>query len=613
MAGRSALAVFPTGGGKSVCYQLPALLLPGVTLVISPLIALMKDQIDFLTRRGIPAAKLDSSLSAEEVREIHTKLRGGELKLLYVAPERFQNERFLAELGRLSISLMAIDEAHCISEWGHNFRPDYLKLAGIARDIRAERVLALTATATPDVVRDICRAFQIAAPDAVVTGFARPNLAILTTPVPAKLRATALRDRLLSRPAGSTIVYVSLQQQAEQLAAYLQQAGLPAEAYHAGMPPEAREATQNRWAAARDGIVVATIAFGMGIDKADVRYVYHANMPKSLEAYSQEIGRAGRDGLPATVEWLVDPQDLRVLENFVYGDTPLAHQLARLLDYLVSQPGEIAVSQYELSQLCDLRPLVLRTALTYLELRGALLRGTSFYAGYEFRPLRPMDEVTTAFPGVHGEFVASLFGAARRGRIWYALDPDRAADQLQVPRNRILRALEVMEERGLIELRSSDVRDRYERRFTPEEVPTLLRDLVDKFERREHQELARLESVSRFPYQTECHAMRLATYFGQLDTTPCGHCSVCQGQIAVPVTDATEAIDLSRLNSSEWFELRSRYPNELREPRQAAKFLCGLTSPAFTRAKLSRNPLFGALTECPFDSVVKALASATEA
>src|SRR6478736_1076937 len=228
LAGRSALAVFPTGGGKSLCYQLPALLLGGMTVVVSPLIALMKDQIDFLQRSGIEAARLDSSLDAAEQRAIFDRLRSGSLKLLYVAPERFNNERFLAQLARARISVFAVDEAHCISEWGHNFRPDYLKLAERARDLAAERVLALTATATPAVVADIRAGFGIQESDAIVTGFYRPNLTLLTTPVTAAERAGLLVDRLRERPPGSTIVYVTLQRTALRVAELLAAQGVPA-------------------------------------------------------------------------------------------------------------------------------------------------------------------------------------------------------------------------------------------------------------------------------------------------------------------------------------------------------------------------------------------------
>ncbi|HEY3110310.1 MAG TPA: RecQ family ATP-dependent DNA helicase, partial [Chloroflexota bacterium] len=256
---RAALAVFPTGAGKSLCYQLPALLFDGLTLVVSPLIALMKDQIDFLTGRGVPAARLDGSLSTEQFREVDRRLRAGELKLLYVAPERFNNERFLGQLARTRISLFAVDEAHCISEWGHNFRPDYLKLAAIARDLRVERVLALTATATPAVVRDICAGFGIPPEAAVVTGFYRPNLELRTLAMRDAERDAALQEALAARPPGSTIVYVTHQKSAEEIAARLAEAGLPARAYHAGMDDPDRTAVQEWWAASDRAVVVATI------------------------------------------------------------------------------------------------------------------------------------------------------------------------------------------------------------------------------------------------------------------------------------------------------------------------------------------------------------------
>ena len=225
LAGRSAAAVFPTGAGKSLCYQLPALMLPGLTLVVSPLIALMKDQIDRLKKRGIAAARLDSTLTADENRTLMAALRAGELKMLYVAPERFVNERFREAIQRLRVSLFAVDEAHCISEWGHNFRPDYLKLAQFAKLCHAERVLALTATATPPVLKDICHGFGIVPQCAVRTGFYRANLMVLTTPISTSERDATLVDRLKTRPLGPMIVYVTLQRTAETVAATLAAAG----------------------------------------------------------------------------------------------------------------------------------------------------------------------------------------------------------------------------------------------------------------------------------------------------------------------------------------------------------------------------------------------------
>jgi ATP-dependent DNA helicase RecQ len=283
LAGRSAAAVFPTGGGKSLCYQLPAVLLPGLTLVVSPLIALMKDQIDGLSARGIEARRLDSTLDADDYQAVMDDVRSGRVKLLYVAPERFNNERFRQAIDRIPISLFAVDEAHCISEWGHNFRPDYLKLPKFAQQYRADRVLALTATATRQVLDDICREFGIAPESAIRTGFYRPNLTLLTTPVSAADRDRLLLDRVRSRPAGSTIVYVTLQATAEGVAKTLSAAGVTAKAYHAGMNDEARVAVQDWFMQSEDGVIVATIAFGMGVDKRNIRYIDHYNQPKSLE------------------------------------------------------------------------------------------------------------------------------------------------------------------------------------------------------------------------------------------------------------------------------------------------------------------------------------------
>jgi ATP-dependent DNA helicase RecQ len=288
-------------------------------------------------------------------------------------------------------------------------------------------VLALTATATPAVVEDICRAFRIAPADAIVTGFYRPNLRLATTPVRAEERDALLLARLRGRPAGPTIVYVTLQKTAERVAQALRDAGggLDARPYHAGMETDARTAVQEAWMVSDAGVVVATIAFGMGIDKADVRYVYHYNLPKSLESYSQEIGRAGRDGQPSIVEMLACPDDVPTLENFAYGDTPTPAALDGLLRELLGRGPEFDVSLPDLSSRHDLRPLVLKTILTYLELMGVLRQGTPFYAGYEFRPLggASVAEVAAAFEGEPGRLVADLFAHAKKGRIWYALNP----------------------------------------------------------------------------------------------------------------------------------------------------------------------------------------------
>jgi ATP-dependent DNA helicase RecQ len=601
----AALAVFPTGGGKSLCYQLSALGFEGVTLVVSPLIALMKDQIDFLAGRGIDSARLDSSLSIEESRDVNRRLEAGSLKLLYVAPERFNNERFLHALGRLRIALFAVDEAHCISEWGHNFRPDYLKLAATARSVGAERVLALTATATPAVVEDVCAGFGIPRECAVVTGFYRPNLELRFTPVEAVERDALLISRLRERAPGPTIVYTTLQKTSERVAESLAQAGLPARAYHAGMEAEERTAVQEWWMASDRAVVVATIAFGMGIDKADVRYVYHYNLPKSLESYSQEIGRAGRDGAPAIVEMLACGSDVPALENFAYGDTPTGSAVRLLVEELLAAGGDFDINLQALSSRHDIRPLVLRTALTYLELLGVLRQGTPYYAGYEARPLLPVSEIIAAFQGEPAQFIRRLFGLAKKGRVWYGISPEKAAAVMEQPQARVVRALEVLEERGYVELRSSDVRHRFTRLRPAEDPEALASELAERFRRREAQEIARVKQVLQLATLDRCQANALAAHFGELRSEPCGHCTRCLTGSARRLPPPREQAPLpAGLDTASFRALRAAHPQALREPRQAARFLCGLSSPALSRARLSRHALFGACEERRFQEVL---------
>jgi ATP-dependent DNA helicase RecQ len=407
--GQDTLVIMPTGGGKSLCYQLPAMVLEGITMVVSPLIALMKDQVDAMMEKKIPATFINSSLSPAEMDDRIARMQRGEYRLVYVAPERFKSERFVAALAPLSIALFAVDEAHCISQWGHDFRPDYLRLKWALKDLGQPPVAAFTATATPEVRADIIEQLSLGKfgrkpPQVFVSGFARHNLTLAVTHTANKAaKLERILDTIQMHKTG--IVYCATRKNVEKVFEHLAAKRAPAIYYHGGMTEEQRTKAQDRFMSGACPVAVATNAFGMGVDRADLRFVTHYDIPGSVEAYYQEAGRAGRDGEPAFCELLFNYADVRTQEFFIEGANPTREIIAGLHQALLRlcKRGPIEKPMSEIAEHVKAakNDMAVGSALYLLERAGFIARdyqqGSRTYTTRLVEPAKSLDELALDF------------------------------------------------------------------------------------------------------------------------------------------------------------------------------------------------------------------------
>ena len=569
LAGRSALGLLPTGYGKSLCYQAAAELMGGVSIVVSPLLALMREQVDTLLSLGIAARRFDSTLSDAERETLLGELAAGQVRLLYVAPESLEHPLLAAALGK--ISLFIVDEAHCISQWGHSFRPDYLRLPAWVRAHSVTAVMAFTATATQRVVQDLCETFSIAPECVVSVSPYRANISrsvrVVQDPYPELCEHLSHPENL------PCIIYARTRKSAEALAARL-----GAACYHAGQPAEVRERVQDDFLHNRGNarILVATIAFGMGIDKPDVRSVVHVNLPSSPEAYIQESGRAGRDGLPARSLVLLSGADRVEARNRIYAAEPDAEGVLRCVRWLLPAAPRV-VSLWELGATCDVPEDMPARAMEQLRARGAIVELAS---GYKYYKVRPLFALETILDGREPTEIARLR--------WLAEHLEGEVEQAAL-------AWDCSYAEAMEQLRECEAAGEWSLSWrqralciAPGEQPLQARDVAEglsaRYAQRREEDLARLAELEGMLSSPTCLNAALETYFtGASLPAPCGNCPACSGAVA----------ELPPFPPAQPLPPESELPGFDR-PSQRRRFLVGISSPALMARRLWSHRHFAA-------------------
>ena len=570
LQGNDTLALLPTGGGKSICFQVPALCKPGVCLVVSPLIALMQDQVAALKQRGIKAVSLDSSLSFVQVDRALDNCAHGDIKFLYLSPERLKSELVRTRLGMMKVNLIAVDEAHCISEWGYDFRPPYLEIVEVREILPKVPILALTATATPEVVNDIQQKLGFARTNLLQKSFERKNLAYM---VLEEQDTFGRIQKILGRVKGSSIIYVRNRKMTKLVAHQLNGLGISASFYHAGLSFDERKARQASWLNNSTRVMVATNAFGMGIDKPDVRTVIHIGMPDSLEAYFQEVGRAGRDGEKAFGVALVkhaDSESLRykLKQGFPPKET-IIKVYERLSGYFQLAVGS-GVEHYfpfdiiEFATRYELDIKLVNDCLGFLERSGYIIRTESSDPRPRIQFLASTDAVYQAkvTDPVHEKVIETLFRSY--GHLYEEEVPvnlNLVAKRCELPKARVEKVIQLLRQQQILS---------YE---LPQGLPKILFENGRQpskhlhfpkavYEKRLETIRRRIEEVIRFMENKEfCRSQILLKYFGETETTHCGHCDVCLSLNSEELDDQT--FDLASTRLKELLKDRSLSVNDL--------------------------------------------------
>ncbi len=543
LAGKDTVVVLPTGGGKSLCFQVPALAMPGLTVVMSPLISLMKDQVDALTAKGLPAAFINSTLTSGQISDRLARVDRGEIKLLYVAPERFDFGRTAERLRKAGVSLLAIDEAHCISQWGHDFRPSYLRVKKVHDALGSPTTIALTATATPEVRRDIIRELGLKDPQTIITGFDRPNLTYFVVPAKNDVEKEKRLVEILRKHSGLAVIYASTRKAVDHLTTVLDRARILSAGYHAGLDDARRHEVQEAFMTEKIRAIVATNAFGMGIDKPNVRLVIHYTMPGTLEAYYQEAGRAGRDGLDSDVFLLHAFPDRFTHEFFIKGSHPeraVVEQTYEALRKFSDNQGYVAAETEEVAR--SIKPKAnsreVEGALRILVRAGAVSLSNGDQARVVVRLLATPDRIKRELTG-EANSELGLLRALWRG-VGAALKTGAVVDLNGLPPGlggpvTCAPLLDALQDRQFLVWEKVGAG-----LYLSDRKAALPKFSVDwaTIDRRRDAELSKLQAVQRYAYTKECRRGFVLKYFG--DPAAKSRCKGCDNCLGVTVTPIAE-------------------------------------------------------------------------
>ncbi|HKK76558.1 MAG TPA: ATP-dependent DNA helicase RecQ [Saprospiraceae bacterium] len=536
--GDDTLALLPTGGGKSICFQVPALCLEGLCIVISPLIALMKDQVENLRKRGVSAVAIHSGMPYPEIDRLLDNCAYGDVKLLYLSPERLHTELFKERLKKMPVSMIAVDEAHCISQWGYDFRPAYLEIASIREDLPNVPIIALTATATPEVCTDIQDKLEFKSGQVFQKSFARDNLAYVVRPSEAKPEELV---NILKKVGGSAVVYVRNRRLTKELALLLHRKGIRADYYHAGLEMDKRNQKQEAWLKNKIRVIVSTNAFGMGIDKPDVRLVIHWEMPDSLEGYFQEAGRAGRDGKKAFAVLLYHNSDALKLEKQYELSYPDLKEVRRVYRALGSY-YQIAVGAgygesfdfnlIEFSKTYQFEPIIAFNCLKLLEKEGWIILSDAVYNPASLKVLVNQDQLYD-FMLKHPKLdkVLKIILRSYQGAFNHHIHirEQSIAGFLRVERSELQKSLNLLHKEQIIDYRPQNEEPQLFFVNGRMDAATVAFDHTGYNFRKEQQRI-RIEKAIHYAETEDCRSRLLLAYFGETEATACGHCDYCLAQ-----------------------------------------------------------------------------------